>query len=92
MEKLWAFKRINHLLDDHVECTKGIDEFAADEETIVDDFCFLDVFAPSVFRPFLVILLLMFIQQFSGQGAITFYTAQIFQVSIITFSFLNIYR
>merc|ERR1711962_373348 len=32
MERLWAFKRINYLLDDQVECTKGIDEFAADEE------------------------------------------------------------
>merc|ERR1711976_794207 len=32
MERLWAFKRINYLLDDQVECTKGIDEFADDEE------------------------------------------------------------
>jgi len=32
MERLWAFKRINYLLDDQVECTKGIDEFAAAEE------------------------------------------------------------
>merc|ERR1711962_568250 len=32
MERLWAFKRINYLLDDQVECTKGIDEFADNEE------------------------------------------------------------
>merc|ERR1711962_39517 len=32
MERLWAFKRINYLLEDQVECTKGIDEFADDEE------------------------------------------------------------
>merc|ERR1711962_361943 len=31
-ERLWAFKRINYLLDDQVECTKGIDEFADSEE------------------------------------------------------------
>merc|ERR1712062_317721 len=32
MERLWAFKRINYLLDDQVQCTKGIDEFADNEE------------------------------------------------------------
>ncbi|XP_059089898.1 facilitated trehalose transporter Tret1-2 homolog isoform X2 [Tigriopus californicus] len=33
----------------------------------------------SVFYPFIVILVLMFLLQFSGQGAITFYTAMIFK-------------
>ena len=28
MERLWAFKRINYLLGNQAECTKGIDEFA----------------------------------------------------------------
>merc|ERR1711936_700960 len=32
MERLWAFKRINYLLDDQVQCTRGIDEFADNEE------------------------------------------------------------
>merc|ERR1719195_2311794 len=32
MERLWAFKRINYLLNDQVECTKGIDELADNEE------------------------------------------------------------
>jgi len=32
MERLWAFKRINYLLDDQVECTKSIDDFADNEE------------------------------------------------------------
>jgi len=32
MERLWAFKRINYLLGDQAECTRGIDEFADDEE------------------------------------------------------------
>ena len=27
MERLWAFKRINYLLGNQAECTKGIDEF-----------------------------------------------------------------
>merc|ERR1711971_252744 len=32
MERLWAFKRINYLLDDQVECEKGINEFTDDDE------------------------------------------------------------
>merc|ERR1711976_824897 len=32
MERLWAFKRINYLLNDQAECIKGIDEFADNEE------------------------------------------------------------
>ena len=43
-----------------------------------------------VLHPFLVILVMMGLLQFSGQGAITFYTAQIFKVknlqSLIVFS------
>merc|ERR1711976_1044723 len=31
LERLWAFKRINYLLNDQVECTKGIDDFADNE-------------------------------------------------------------
>lgn len=42
-------------------------------------FGFTDVFQRSVLYPFLVILVLMFLLQFSGQGAITFYTALIFE-------------
>ena len=38
-----------------------------------------DVLQPRVFYPFLVILALMFLLQFSGQGAMTFYTALIFR-------------
>merc|ERR1712172_472443 len=34
MERLWAFKRINYLLDDQVECTKGINEFTDDDEEL----------------------------------------------------------
>ena len=76
------------MYDNKVNALNALDkEFAADEETNVEDFFFPDIFAPSVFRPFLVILFLMLIQQFSGQGAITFYTAQIFQVCSINFSY-----
>ena len=42
-------------------------------------FGFTDVFQKSVLYPFLVILVLMFLLQFSGQGAVTFYTASIFE-------------
>ena len=35
---------------------------------------------PKVLQPFLVILVMMALLQFSGQGAVTFYTAQIFKV------------
>ena len=42
-------------------------------------FRFKDLWQVSVLYPFLVILVLMFLFQFSGQGAITFYTALIFK-------------
>ena len=49
------------------------------EEDVVHVFRCRDMFLQqSVFYPFLVILVLMFLLQFSGQGAITFYTALIF--------------
>jgi facilitated trehalose transporter len=38
-----------------------------------------DLGQPSVFYPFMVILVLMFLLQFSGQGAVTFYAALIFE-------------
>jgi len=38
-----------------------------------------DLVQPSVLYPFLVILVLMFLLQFSGQGAVTFYAALIFE-------------
>ena len=43
-------------------------------------FRFCDIFKIRVLHPFLVILVLMFILQFCGQGVITFYTVQIFKV------------
>lgn len=42
-------------------------------------FGFTDVFQKSILYPFLVILVLMFLLQFSGQGTVTFYTASIFE-------------
>ena len=35
-----------------------------------------------VLHPFLVIIVMMVLLQFSGQGAVTFYTAQIFKVRV----------
>ena len=43
-------------------------------------FRFCDIFKIRVLHPFLVILVLMFVLQFCGQGVITFYTVQIFKV------------
>ncbi len=42
-------------------------------------FEFKDLFQPAVLHPLIVILVLMFLLQFSGQGAVTFYTALIFR-------------
>ena len=58
------------------------------EEVVSDTrFRFHDIFQKSVLHPFLVILVLMFLLQFSGQGTITFYTVQIFTVSIFSFNY-----
>ena len=68
--------------DNKVTALNALDkELSDDIGTTIDDFHFRDIFQKSVFHPFLVILVLMFLLQFSGQGAITFYTAQIFYVS-----------
>ena len=68
--------------DNKVTALNALDkELSDDLGTTIDDFHFRDIFQKSVFHPFLVILVLMFLLQFSGQGAITFYTAQIFYVS-----------
>jgi len=48
------------------------------EEIPSNKFKFHDIFQKSVLHPFLVILVLMVLLQFSGQGAVTFYTVQIF--------------
>lgn len=47
--------------------------------TIDSKFEFRDLLRPNVLHPFIVILVLMFLLQFSGQGAVTFYTALIFE-------------
>ena len=68
--------------DNKVTALNALDkELSDDMGNTNEDFHFRDIFQKSVFHPFLVILVLMFLLQFSGQGAITFYTAQIFHVS-----------
>ena len=68
--------------DNKVTALNALDkELSDDLGNTIEDFHFSDIFQKSVFHPFLVILVLMFLLQFSGQGAITFYTAQIFHVS-----------
>ena len=58
-----------------------VDRSKKDEEQIEDEvFQYSEIFLhKSVFYPLLVVLALMFLFQFSGQGAITFYTALIFR-------------
>ena len=58
----------------------ALDNEVPEEETD-QKFQFRDIFQKSVLHPFLVILVLMVLLQFSGQGAITFFTVQIFSVS-----------
>ena len=41
-----------------------------------------------VLHPFLVIIVMMVLLQFSGQGAVTFYTAQIFKVRVDFYFFM----
>ena len=50
------------------------------QEEAPEKFRFSDIFQKPVLHPFLVILVLMLLLQFSGQGAVTFYTVQIFKV------------
>ena len=46
-------------------------------------FTFITIFIlAQVLHPFLVIIVMMVLLQFSGQGAVTFYTAQIFKVRV----------
>ena len=70
-------------MNDHkVNALNALDkEILDDLGNTIEDFHFRDIFKKSVFQPFLVILVLMFLLQFSVQGAMTFYTAQIFHVS-----------
>ena len=69
------------LHDNKVTALNALDKEVSDDMgTTIEEFQFRDIFQKSVFHPFLVILVLMFLLQFSGQGAITFYTAQIFHV------------
>ena len=59
----------------------ALDNEVPEEETD-QKFQFRDIFQKSVLHPFLVILVLMVLLQFSGQGAITFFTVQIFSVRV----------
>ena len=54
-------------------------------EIFMGRFSMRDMCRAPVLQPFLVLLVLMVLLQFSGQGSVTFYTVQIFTVSIIIF-------
>merc|ERR1719219_2232587 len=48
-------------------------------EVVEEEFRFPELLKRPVLQPFLIILVMMVLLQFSGQGAVTFYTAQIFK-------------
>merc|ERR1719210_1374426 len=50
-----------------------------DDELQLEEFSFHELLQRPVLHPFLVIIVMMVLLQFSGQGAVTFYTAQIFK-------------
>lgn len=66
--------------DHHDNYQTNLNSTQDDEEAQNNMFRYRDIFVQkSVFYPLLVVLTLMFLFQFSGQGAITFYTALIFR-------------
>ena len=73
------FQEILALHKNDLQALVALDNDIQDEAP--EKFQFRDIFNKSVLHPFLVILVLMFLLQFSGQGAITFYTVQIFKVN-----------
>ena len=52
------------------------------ETMVEEEFRFPELLKRPVLQPFLIILVMMVLLQFSGQGAVTFYTAQIFKVGL----------
>jgi hypothetical protein len=64
-----------HIVPGHAHGATG----NAPHVNVTQPFTFRDLLAPSALYPFAVILVLMFLLQFSGQGAVTFYTAFIFE-------------
>ena len=77
--------------DQKVTALNAMDkELSDDLGNTIEDFHFCDIFKKSVFQPFLVILVLMFLLQFSGQGDQTFYTVQIFHVIRFFFIYLTL--
>ena len=75
---MWIFQQILALHKNDLHALVALDNDIQEEAP--EKFRFMDIFQKSVLHPFLVILVLMFLVQFSGQGAITFYTVQIFKV------------
>ena len=81
------FKEILALNKNDIHALVALDNDIQDEAP--EKFKFRDIFNKSVLHPFLVIPVLMFLLQFSGQGAITFYTVQIFKVNWHTYNNLS---
>merc|ERR1719400_413207 len=71
------FKEILSLHGNNLHALAAMD--SGSSEPPPQHFRFCDIFKIRVLHPFLVILVLMFILQFCGQGVITFYTVRIFK-------------
>ena len=71
------FQEILSLHGNNLDALAAMDSGSSDP---LQHFRFCDIFKIRVLHPFLVILVLMFVLQFCGQGVITFYTVQIFKV------------
>ena len=55
-------------------------ELVGEAGEVMEDFRFHELLERPVLQPLLVIIVMMALLQFSGQGAVTAYTAQIFKV------------
>ena len=57
-------------------------ELVGEAGEVMEDFRFHELLERPVLQPLLVIIVMMALLQFSGQGAVTAYTAQIFKVNM----------
>ena len=75
--------RIKEILEAHNHDLNVLSALETSGEEIVTGakFRIQDVFRKPVLQPFLITVTLTILFQFSGQGAVTFYTVQIFTVS-----------
>ena len=87
-EFLFNFPPFQLVLSKHGHNVRALHHLAPEEGEVLheepqgplEDFQIKELFERPVVHPTLVILVLMVVTQFSGHSALTFYTAQIFEV------------